>query len=246
MNSTKKKMPPPPAAKNQRSILNYFKPKGSAEGVAAASKRPLETSVVQNEKKTKLITIVDIDIDEPGNALLCVAASSATKDITPCSLEGDGLEIMEATTTSYFHSNSSNDCSNLSTSGHGFPSANSTADAPAIVDEDTEFYTVEEIKEYDFVEMNDFLECTMSSSDDSRSSQKSDRSLKWAYQDELDYKDNDYKLRNFRHMIDFVLKDDHNSHLFNDEDWSIIEKFTSLSCKSTFFRSVLLYLRPSL
>ena len=41
--------------------------------------------------------------------------------------------------------------------------------------------------------------------------------------------ENDYKLTNFRSMIDFVLNDTSHSHLLNAQDWEIIENITSLS-----------------
>jgi hypothetical protein len=41
--------------------------------------------------------------------------------------------------------------------------------------------------------------------------------------------ENDYKLTNFRNMIDFVLNDASHSHLLNAQDWGIIETVTSLS-----------------
>ena len=55
--------------------------------------------------------------------------------------------------------------------------------------------------------------------------------------DDLFQKD-DYKWNNFRAMIDWVLKDRDNEHLFNEEDWSIIQSFTSLSinCQRLYVR----------
>ena len=47
-----------------------------------------------------------------------------------------------------------------------------------------------------------------------------------------EYEQNDYGLfiyKNFRLMIDHVLRDEMNKHLFNDEDWNVIETFTSLN-----------------
>lgn len=40
---------------------------------------------------------------------------------------------------------------------------------------------------------------------------------------------NDYKLSNFRNMIDFVLNEEAYSHLLNQEDWQILENVTTAS-----------------
>ena len=53
-----------------------------------------------------------------------------------------------------------------------------------------------------------------------------------------EYEQNDYGLfiyKNFRLMIDHVLRDEMNKHLFNDEDWSVIETFTSLNGNSNHY-----------
>lgn len=45
-----------------------------------------------------------------------------------------------------------------------------------------------------------------------------------------DYKDiTDYKLNNFSSMIDWVLNDESNCHLFDEDDWQVIENFKSMS-----------------
>lgn len=44
----------------------------------------------------------------------------------------------------------------------------------------------------------------------------------------------DYKLSNFSSMIDWVLNDQSNLHLFNEDDWNVIENFKSLSGKNSF------------
>lgn len=41
----------------------------------------------------------------------------------------------------------------------------------------------------------------------------------------------DYKLKNFSSMIDWVLDDESNCHLFNEDDWQVIENFKSMSGK---------------
>lgn len=48
----------------------------------------------------------------------------------------------------------------------------------------------------------------------------------------------DYKWSSFRAMIDWVLQDRTNDHLFNDEDWSTVRSFTSLSvpCQQLYIR----------
>lgn len=48
----------------------------------------------------------------------------------------------------------------------------------------------------------------------------------------------DYRWNSFRAMIDWVLKDENNDHLFNDSDWSIVQSFTSLSvpCQRLYIR----------
>lgn len=41
----------------------------------------------------------------------------------------------------------------------------------------------------------------------------------------------DYKLSNFSSMVNWVINDDSNYHLFNEDDWTIIENFKSMSGK---------------
>lgn len=42
----------------------------------------------------------------------------------------------------------------------------------------------------------------------------------------------DYKLSSFTSMIDWVLNDESNFHLINEDDWTIIENFKSMSGRS--------------
>lgn len=42
----------------------------------------------------------------------------------------------------------------------------------------------------------------------------------------------DYKLSNFLSMINWVLNDHSNHHLFNEDDWTVIDNFKSMSVLS--------------
>lgn len=49
---------------------------------------------------------------------------------------------------------------------------------------------------------------------------------------ELSEESTDYKLNNFSSMIDWVLNDESNYHLFNEDDWTVINNFKSMSVRS--------------
>lgn len=65
--------------------------------------------------------------------------------------------------------------------------------------------------------------------DAENSRNQSDGKEKSTHPADDDGSSNDYKLRNFRLMIDSVLSDSCFTHLFDDTDWIIINRFTSLS-----------------
>lgn len=81
------------------------------------------------------------------------------------------------------------------------------------------------VKEHTYVDVDQFLELQLNESDHKLNMQLD------KVGSQSSYKENDYRLSNFRAMIDHVLNDTSNQHLFNEHDWLTIEKFTSLSGK---------------
>lgn len=80
---------------------------------------------------------------------------------------------------------------------------------------------IEKLKESSPMDMSQFLDVLLEDSEDSGIC---------IPESEESSTGRDYKFCNFRDIIDFVLNDlEHNSHLFDDSDWKVIESFTSLS-----------------
>lgn len=79
-------------------------------------------------------------------------------------------------------------------------------------------------KSDELVAAADFLDVVLQEQKDSFDMNKNDRNSSL---EEF----TDYKLSNFSSMIDWVLNDESNYHLFNEDDWNVIENFKSMSGK---------------
>jgi hypothetical protein len=240
MDSSNRRSLPPPAKKT-KSILDYFKPKGSQLSTSTASasktvpqidKHAIHSKIRLSDKciptlfsqvshspakklKTRRSAPAKPLVPRVSNDIIFLSDSD---DDTECPQNHVGTTLNQAIEISdVTEISSQRSVIKESVTQEHLESGNSQSSTSE--DQENHEPEVEKLKESCPIDLSEFLEILLSDTDEASVT---------IPEEETERKD--YKFTNFRGIIDFVLNDlEHNSHLFNDSDWKVIESFTSLS-----------------
>lgn len=214
--------------KKQTSILNFFKPRSSESGCFSAG----QSNGTPTPFKRKSLPF------SRGQGDVVVAKRQVQRQsIKKATPQGLPLEII--CLSSGDESDGDDEMINENSNQLSSQDNEKENGSQMEVDED-ECDELETLKENSPLDLSEFLSVDIEQLDSHEENWLRPESLISTKEDISS--SNDYKLLNFRNIIDFTLHDSSNLHLFNEEDWKIIERLTSLSvpAQKLFIR---LYLR---
>lgn len=217
-----------------RSILHYFKP------ASTKKPEPVQKSAQKNEKGTLHATSAVIDLssgdDEDEDGAGDVHVLSEIKCNSPGKSDSRNHKLVRKSAVS--RSSTSSFASNeLITSQAPSSATNGRDTGSYLTDDDVQMGSqVSPVVEDMDLDMSDFLDVLVD--EKAAADRQDDLMLAIAISSEQESQDfrnssqNDYKLSNFRNMIDFVLNEDSYSHLLNSEDWDILQNVTTASIQA--------------
>ncbi|KAI1301342.1 Fanconi-associated nuclease 1 [Halotydeus destructor] len=197
-------------AKNQKSILHYFKKKDDNAAIETGLKRQSKSKPsLMTLKKAKTVAVLDADGDH-----IEILSEKLIDEVEVLS----DSSVMRPPVITPVKTPTKTSCTSTPVSKGALT-----------FDEDT---TTSISSQASYASMSEFLEIDMKEALQNDvvcdapdvNSDAIDEEIK-LNEVQLD----DYKLRNFRAMLDFVLQTENHKHLFNSDDWKQIEGFTSLS-----------------